>query len=70
MTRIPRLAGTAAALLLTFGMATAADQAEAEPAQPDVSSQADNQPKPKENAAAPSPSQSKPAKTDKEPECE
>jgi hypothetical protein len=69
MTRISRLACTAAALLLTFGMATAADQAEAEPAQPDATSQADNQPKPKENAA-PSPSQDKTAKTDKEPECE
>jgi hypothetical protein len=59
-----------AALLLTFGMATAADQAEAEPAQPDATTQAENQPKPKENAADPSPSQNKTAKTDKEPECE
>lgn len=70
MTRISRLACTAAALLLTSGMATAADQAEAEPAQPAATTQAENQPKPKENAAAPSPSQTKPAKTDKEPECE
>jgi hypothetical protein len=70
MTQISRLACTATALLLTVGMATAADQAEAEPAQPDVTNQAENQPKPKENAADPSPSQNKTAKTDKEPECE
>lgn len=70
MTRIPRLACTAAVLLLTFGMATAADQAEAESTQPAATSQVDNQPKPKENATDSPPPQSKPAKTDKEPECE
>jgi hypothetical protein len=70
MTRIPSLACTTAALLLTFGMAMAADPAEAEQAQSAVTNQPENQPKPEEKTADPSPSQNKTAKTDKEPECE
>lgn len=70
MTRLPSLACTAAALLLTFGLAVAAEPAEAEPAKPAVANNPENPSQPKENAADPSPSHDKTAKTDKEPECE
>lgn len=70
MTRLPSLACTAAALLLTFGLAVAAEQAEAEPAKPATANNPENPSQAKEETAAPSPSQGKTAKTDKEPECE
>jgi hypothetical protein len=70
MTRIPSLACTTAALLLTFGMAMAADKAEAEPAQPAATSQSENQPKPEETTADTTPSQGNAAKAKEEPACE
>jgi len=50
MTKISSLAFTAAAVLLTFSMATAADEAEAEQPKPAVTNTSAAQPKPQENS--------------------
>ena len=50
MTKIASLALTAAAVMLTFSLATAADDAEAEPQKPAVASPQSDQPKPQENS--------------------
>lgn len=71
MTRLPSLACTAAALLLIFGLAVAAEQAEAEPAKPAVADSPDNPTHPKKETANPtSSSQSTPpAAGTEEPDC-
>jgi hypothetical protein len=70
MTRTPSLICTTAAMVLTFGMAVAADKAEAEQTQPAVTAHPDNQSKPEEKTTDTPPPQTKTAITDKEPECE
>lgn len=68
MTRLSSLACTTAAMLLTFGIAMAADQAEAEQTKPAVTDNPEKPVQPKEEAArTTNSSPSTPAK--EEPDC-